>query len=207
MSKPRRSRSAPASGHQVGPGTVVSCAYELFDAEGEKVEESEPGSSLEFLIGFGTVAPAIERALEGLSEGARRDLKLRPDEAYGPRDPGALIEVDRTDLPESLEPGDELLADREDGQGQVLLKVVDLRDDVAVLDTNHPLAGQQIRLVLTVRSVRPATDEEIREATQRLERATAAPEAPLLPAERLLRRVPRDEPAGGEIPSRPPRIA
>lgn len=204
MSKKRPGTQGASVGHQAGPGTVVSLAYALFDAEGEKVEESGPDAPLEALIGFGEVAPALERALEGLSAGARREVTLRAEDAYGPRDRSAIIEVDRTDLPAGVAPGDELSADREDGAGSVVLRVLDLREDVAVLDTNHPLAGQEIRLLIDVLAVRPATEEEMLSAAERLERRSADVQPPLLPAERLLRRWRAAGSGGSDSPSGPP---
>lgn len=203
MSKKRP--AAPANrGHQAGPGTIVSLAYSLFDGEGEKVEESEAGAPLEALIGFGEVAPALERALEGLSAGARREVILRAEDAYGARDPRAIIEVDRSDLPADVAPGDELSAEREDGGGSVVLRVLDVREDIAVLDTNHPLAGQEIRVLVEVLAVRPATEEEMRSAAERLERRSPKIHAPLLPAERLLTRRRAGGTGGSDNPPGPP---
>lgn len=187
MSPKKPGRRRYNQGHQAGPGTVVTLAYALFDAEGEKVEESEPSAPLEVLIGFGETSPALEEGLSGLSAGDRREIVLAPEDAYGERDHEAVIEVDRHDLPRDLSPGDELAADREDGGGVVLLKVLELQDDVAVLDTNHPLSGQNVRLAVEVLAVRPATDEEMEAAVARLT-SPRAEVAPLLPAERLLRR-------------------
>lgn len=211
MKKTRKPlRRDGASGYQVGPGTVVSLAYALFDAEGEKIEESEQGAPVDLLIGYGEVAPELERQLEGLSAGARRELQLDAEEAFGPRDPEALIHVDRADLPSDVALGDELVADRTDGGGVVTLKVVEMDEERVVLDTNPPLAGQRVRLVVRVENVRPATEEELAEAADRLTRSGPPAEPPLLPAERLLRRRRGDGPQVGDappIPGRPRRLA
>ena len=193
----RPQRRAGASGYQAGPETVVGLRYALFDAEGELVEESAEGPPLSVLLGYGEVAPALEQALFGLSGGDEREVVLPPEDAFGPRDPEAIIEVDRSDFPADLAPGDELTADREEG-GTVTLKVLEIHEDVVVLDTNHPLSGQRVKLRLTVESVRPATPEELSEAAERLAHATEPPSEPLLPVERLLRR-------GGNV--RPPHEA
>jgi FKBP-type peptidyl-prolyl cis-trans isomerase SlyD len=199
----RRQTVAPSGGFQIGPGTVVALGYELFDAEDERVEGSEPGAPLVLLFGYGDAAPALERSLQGLGVGATRDLTLDPQDAFGPRDPDAIIEVLRTDLPAEIEPGDELEAERSDGQGIVPLKVLEIRDDVVVLDTNHPLAGQKVRLRVTVEAVRPASPEELASATERLAHPEGDDPGPLLPAERLLRRV-RGEPSPDrDEPTRP----
>jgi FKBP-type peptidyl-prolyl cis-trans isomerase SlyD len=195
--------AGPPAGFQIGPGTVVALGYELFDAEGERVEGSEPGSPLVLLFGYGDTVPALERAIQGLGVGATREVSLEHQDAFGPRDPEAIIEVDRSDLPSDIEPGDELDAERSDGQGLVPLKVLEILEDVVVLDTNHPLAGQKIRLRVTVEAVRPATPEELAAATERLAHPEASDPGPLLPAERLLRRG-RGEPARDRDEPTPP---
>jgi FKBP-type peptidyl-prolyl cis-trans isomerase SlyD len=39
--------------------------------------------------------------------------------------------------------------------------VTDVAEDKVVLDGNHPLAGMALRFALTVKDVRPATEDEI----------------------------------------------
>jgi FKBP-type peptidyl-prolyl cis-trans isomerase SlyD len=190
-------------GFQIGPGTVAVLTYDLFDAEGEHVEASEPSSPLVLLFGFGEAAPALERSLEGATAGETREVLLSPEEAFGERDLSAIIEVAREELPPDVASGDELSADREDGKGSVALKVMEVLEDRVVLDTNHPLAGQKVRLLLRVEAVRPATDEEVRLATERLARATEADPGPLLPAERLLRRGRGEPSSSGNAPPPP----
>jgi len=200
----RRKTSGAAPGCQIGPGTVASVAYELFDAEGEVVERSDPGAPLVLLLGYGEAAPALEQALQGLYAGDSREVTLPPEEAFGVRDPEAVIEVDRGDLPRDLKAGDELEADREDGKGAVPLKVLEILDDVVVLDTNHPLSGQRIKLGLRVEAVRPASPEELARATKRLAEDEEGSARPLLPAERLLRRGGGDRVRDGDEPPPPP---
>ena len=202
----RRSRAphSGSGGYQAGPGTVVTFHYALFDAEGELVEEAPADTAVSVLLGYGEVAPALEHALSGLSAGDVREVRLDPDDAFGPRDPEAIIEVDRSELPDDVEPGDELTADREGG-GTVTLKVLEILEDAVVLDTNHPLAGQRVRLKLSVDSVRPASPEELSQAEGRLSQGGEPVAQPLLPVERLLRRGGSNSPQGDDAPaSRPP---
>jgi len=213
--RPRPRAKVRGEGYQVGPGMVVALSYALFDAEGELVEESDPEAPLELLVGYGDAAVALEQGIQGLRVGDAREITLAPEAAFGPRDPDAIIEVDRAEFPGDIAPGDELTADREDGgesgegpepqPGVVVLKVIEVRDDVVVLDTNHPLAGQRVRLEVEIQAIRPASAEELERAAERLLREVEARDVgPLLPAERLLKRVRGDRPADGDA-SPPPR--
>lgn len=179
----------------------MAVRYSLFDAEGELVEQSSPEAPLVVLLGYGDAAPALEQALGGLSVGDERELTLDAADAFGARDAEAIIEVDRADFPPDLARGDELSADREDGTGVVTLKVLEILDDVVVLDTNHPLSGQRIKLRLFVESVRLASPEELSEAAERLAQSPEALSQPLLPAERLLRRGGTNRPQGDDTPA------
>ncbi len=161
------------SQHQVGPDTVVHFRYELRDEEGELVEVSEPGVELSFLFGYGQLTPAFELAMEGLRPGERNEVLIPHTQAFGPRDPNAIIEVDRNELPEELAVGDEFEADHESGAA-LGLTVLEILDDRVVLDANHPLAGQNIKLSVMVDAVRPATSDEIAFAEEELDAAQTA---------------------------------
>jgi FKBP-type peptidyl-prolyl cis-trans isomerase SlyD len=192
-----------STGFQAGPGTITSLGYALFDAEGELVEQSAKDAPLVLLLGYGEAAPALEEAIQGLRVGDERDVLLEPEEAFGARDVEGIIEVDRSDLPPDLQMGDEFSADKDDGSGTVSLKVLEILDDVVVLDTNHPLAGQRVKLRIFVESVRPATAEELESAAARLAQAEIPAAGALLPAERLLRRGSGNRPQGDDPPPLP----
>jgi len=168
---------------------VLRLAYEVFDGDGERADGSDPAEPLEIVYGFGELLAGVERALEGMSAGQSKSVVLRPRDAYGPRRRDAMLEVDRSEFPPGVEPGDRFEAENDEG-GVLVLKVLDVDDERVVLDTNHPLAGQNVRFELRVLDVRPATSEESAQAEARL-RAEPDPGASrvgvLLPPERLIR--------------------
>jgi len=177
----------------VGPEVVVRLEYRLFDAEGELVEAPGADEPMEFIFGMGQAPVAIERAIDGLRVGQSRLVQLSPAEAFGPRDEAAMISVEASELPAGAGPGDEFEAEREDGE-TVFLRVVELEDGVAYLDSNHPLAGQHVALELTVLELRAASSEELREAELGLAQADPA-NIPDVLASSLLRRA-RSNPSG-----------
>ena len=206
----RADRSFDKGAYQVGPGTVVTLSYELYDAEGDLVEAALPPDGLEYLHGFGQLVPELERGLEGMAPGQARRLRLGPEQAFGLRDPAKVIEEDRTELPEDVAIGDELLADAEEGAEPVSLTVLELSDEGAVLDANHPLSGQQVELDVVVEAVRPATSPEMEAAAALLE-SGGAPLRALIPTERLLKRSARQNAGVPGAPAHPngtpPRVA
>lgn len=169
----------------VGPDTVVHFSYRLFDEEGDLVEQAEPSAPLSFLFGYGQLHPALEASLEGLQAGETRRTKL-PRDAFGLRDPSAIIEVARQELPPETAVGDEFEAESDDA-GAVSLVVLELNDDLAVLDSNHPLAGQAALLEVRVDAVRAALAVEIELAEQDLASGDTEQQR-LIPGSRLLKR-------------------
>lgn len=179
--------SSAEQGHrQVGPEIVVSLEYQLFDAEGALVEAPGSEELIEFIFGLGQASPAIERAVDGLSINQSRRVRLDPGEAFGDRDESAVLVVERTELPEGVVLGDELEAERADGE-PVFLRVVELDDEVAHLDANHPLAGQTVALELRVVGLRVASSAELEAAEEEL-LARGEDRAPDVLASRLLKR-------------------
>jgi len=178
--------SAPSLAYQVGPDTRVELAYTVYDADGEEAHRSPPDAPLVVVFGYGQLLPAVERAIEGLRPGEVRELSLAPNDAFGQRDPKAIIEVDRADFPEDVAAGDRFEVENDKGE-LLVLKVLDVAEDAVVLDTNHPLAGQHVRVELRVGDVRPASSAELTLAQARL----ATPDDPgspgLIAAARLLR--------------------
>jgi FKBP-type peptidyl-prolyl cis-trans isomerase SlyD len=164
----------PDAGFQAGPDTVVSIAYAVYDAEGERVDASE--QPLDVVFGMGQLLPELEQAIEGLSAGDTRSVRLRPEQAYGRRDPTALMEVERSDFPDDVAPGDRYEAETPEGD-TIVLRVLEVTDDAVVIDTNHPLADQTVRFELQVVAVRPASAAELRAAAERLEAENQAAEA------------------------------
>ena len=71
----------------------------------------------------------------------------------------------RKRLPESSQMASWRVAESPEGD-EAVVRVVDVKKDVVVLDGNHPLAGATLRYSVTVEDVRAATDEEIAEAAE-----------------------------------------
>jgi FKBP-type peptidyl-prolyl cis-trans isomerase SlyD len=49
-----------------------------------------------------------------------------------------------------------------------MARVIDIRDQVVVVDLNHPLAGKELNFQGTVVENRPATDDEIQKLIRQL---------------------------------------
>ena len=158
----------------IQPNTHVTIDYELRDDEGELVDASqaEGGEPIRYVHGYGMLVPGLEASLVGLRAGDEREVVVPAEAGYGEYDEDLVLEVDRSELPDpkAVTVGDELVAESPDGE-ELALNVVEVKDDVVVVDANHPLAGVTLHYRVKVLEIRPATDDEIGRAAAELDEA------------------------------------
>ncbi|HEV8113573.1 MAG TPA: peptidylprolyl isomerase [Planctomycetota bacterium] len=163
---------------KIATGCIVEIEYELFDAEGELVENSKEGGPMVYLHGNEEIPEGLEKELEGRQKGDKLHVALPPGEAYGEYNPDGLVSVPREQFPPDAEivPGDWIdvtLADAEGKEPQdaesIEMKVIEISPESIVLDANHPLAGQACTFDLTILSVRKASQEEIEDHKRQME--------------------------------------
>ena len=141
---------------------VVALTWTLKDTLGEVLDElDEP---VEFMVGGDDLLAKIEDALQGHEPGAKVDLHLEPEDAFGEYNEQLVFLEPRGLFPEVLDEGmtfEGLPAGANAGAPKDLLyTVTEIYPEHVVLDGNHPLAGIALRLHLKVERVREATEEE-----------------------------------------------
>ena len=146
---------------QATRGAVVSFNYTLTDDSGNTIDSSEGCAPLTYLHGYDNIIPGLENALEGADVGFASNVVVEPAEAYGEIDQEAIFEVTRDKFPPGmeLEPGMQFAG--ETPSGDVPLRVMEVRDDMVVVDANHPLAGVRLHFDVEVVEVREASEEEL----------------------------------------------
>ncbi len=148
----------------ITPPCVVSLTWRLADAQGLQIDElTDP---VEFFVGGDDLLPKVEEALAGHAIGDEVALHLEPEHAFGDYDPKLVFFEARTIFPEALEVGMQFDgvpegAVTEGLPAEAIYTVTEVYPEHVVLDGNHPLAGMALRLQMTVRDVRDATDAEI----------------------------------------------
>lgn len=110
----------------------------VFDSSRER----EP---LEFTVGAGQMIQGFDEAVEGMEIGESKQVTIPADKAYGPKSEEAMVSVNKSQLPEGLEPqvGMQLEASQPDGRKQLLV-IAEVKGEEVVLDGNHPLAGKDL---------------------------------------------------------------
>lgn len=127
----------------VHSGDTVRVHYTAKLPDGTEFESSAGREPLQFKVGAGQIIPGLDRKVEGMAVGERTTVTVPAAEAYGARDENQVQAVPRSAIPEGAEVGSRLQAKTPEGR-EVALTVVDLDDEQATIDANHPLAGQDL---------------------------------------------------------------
>jgi FKBP-type peptidyl-prolyl cis-trans isomerase 2 len=135
-------------------GSRVTIEFTLTLDDGTVVESTaDRGGPVVYQQGASEIPPALEQALDGLHVGQEKKVTLAPEDAYGPVDPAAFRTVPLEALPEGARRvGAQLVTT--DGEGNHRpVRVHQVDGDEAILDFNHPLAGQTIHFEIRVTGV------------------------------------------------------
>jgi len=144
---------------KITPGVRVELDYQLLDREGEVIETSDDAGRLVYTHGSDEIPPPLESALEGAVEGDTREVALSPADAFGERDLESIFSVPTDMIGDGTVPrsGDwiDMIVEPEEEDDftepyELEALVVSVEDDAIILDTNHPLAGQEVTFQVTV---------------------------------------------------------
>ncbi len=147
---------------RISKDSVVVFTYSLSTLQGDLLEEATAEQPAAYLHGgYDGIFPKVEEALEGQTVGSEVDVILEPDDGFGEYD-AELVRIEEASLfPPDIKAGMQFEGSTEDGQHHLLYTVTDVADGKVVVDGNHPLAGQSLRVQCRVESVRAALPEEL----------------------------------------------
>ena len=126
-------------------GDTVRVHYTGRLQNGEIFDTSTGDEPLEFTLGQGQMITGFEQAVLGMQVGDNKTVTIPVDEAYGPRRDDLLLEVNRDDLPEDLEPEVGMLLQSSQPDGSItVFTITEVTEATIKVDGNHPLAGQEL---------------------------------------------------------------
>ncbi|MDR0572530.1 MAG: FKBP-type peptidyl-prolyl cis-trans isomerase [Tannerella sp.] len=155
---------------KISKNKFVAVAYDLNvgqDDERELMERATEEHPLEFIFGTETMLPAFEENIKGLEKGSTFMFSLAPENAYG-----EYIGENVVDVPKNIFEVNGKFDDECVKEGVILPMmnsngermhgaVLEVKDNVVVMDFNHPLAGETLHFSGEVVDVHDPTEEEI----------------------------------------------
>jgi len=137
----------------IADGRSVAIEYTLKLEDGTVADTNVDGEPLVYTHGSGQLLPALEKELEGMAAADTRSVQIPVADGYGEVDPGLFREVPQEQVPEEArQVGQVLYAESPNGQ-PFQVKVHEIREEVIVLDLNHPLAGEALTFDIRIVSV------------------------------------------------------
>ncbi|MDD4516744.1 FKBP-type peptidyl-prolyl cis-trans isomerase [Massilibacteroides sp.] len=155
---------------KISTNKSVAVTYDLNVGEGEErelMEKATVEAPLKFIYGAGLMLPAFEKALMGLVEGDTFSFSLSPEEAYGEYNEEHVLDLPKDIFlvegkfdAETIKEGNTVPMMDSNGN-RMNGSVLEVKDDIIIMDFNHPLAGETLHFSGTVINVHEATAEEI----------------------------------------------
>ena len=121
-------------------GSQVSFNYTL-TSNGEEIESNKGQEPLTYTQGGGQILPALEAELAGLAVGDTKEVSLEAADAYGEVNQEAIEDIPLDRIPEEARFEGAMLQ----AEGvPTPIRVTEVREQVVVVDFNHPMAGKDL---------------------------------------------------------------
>jgi len=141
---------------QAKKGDKVKVHYHGKLTNGNTFDSSEGREPLEFEIGGGMVIAGFDDGVTGMIIGEKKTVNIPADQAYGPKQEEMIMEFpkDRFPVDMVLEVGQQLNMNNGSGQNFPVV-IVEIKEEVVILDANHPLAGEELVFDLEMVQIEP----------------------------------------------------
>jgi FKBP-type peptidyl-prolyl cis-trans isomerase SlyD len=138
-------------------GAVVTLEYSLADDKGNAIELGSGKQVVQYTHGHNQIIKGLEKELAGMKVGAKKQIRVTPEEGYGAVNPKAVQEIPKEKVPpEGLKIGAVLTAKNSNGQ-IVPIMVREIKEKTVILDLNHPLAGKTLIFSVTIVEIQTAS--------------------------------------------------
>lgn len=130
-------------------GQKVKIHYTGTLDDGNPFDSSVGRDPLEFEMGAGAVIPGFETGVKDMAVGEKKSIHIPVVEAYGEKREEMVMEFERAELPEGLEPEIGMGLQMQGPQGQPIpVQITAVAEATITIDANHPLAGQNLNFEL-----------------------------------------------------------
>ena len=131
------------------PGSKVKVHYTGTLNDGKVFDYSDGKEPLEFTIGSNQVIPGFENGVKDMKLNEEKTIKIQAKDTYGERDERMVVSVPRDKFPPEVEAGGTLILKGPNGE-RLPAMVKEVKNDVVLIDMNHPLAGKELNFKVKV---------------------------------------------------------
>ncbi|APQ19066.1 FKBP-type peptidyl-prolyl cis-trans isomerase [Maribacter hydrothermalis] len=134
---------------KVKEDSLVRVHYTGKLSDGQVFDSSVNREPLEVKLGQGGLIPGFEKGLIDMEPNEKKTIVIAKEEAYGEKQKELFQTVQKSDLPQDMEPqvNMALMATNADGSERQL-RVAEVNENDIVVDANHPLAGEDLTFEL-----------------------------------------------------------
>lgn len=140
-------------------GTVISVSYIGTLDNGDVFKTITPEEATKATLGNSELPPTLEEAVRKMSPGDTMSVRVPPEEGYGPRQKMLLQEIENKEFIERINPKPGMIItlnaqkDADSEPAPVPATVIEVKEDIVVIDYNHPLAGHHLTYAITLESI------------------------------------------------------
>jgi FKBP-type peptidyl-prolyl cis-trans isomerase SlpA len=129
----------------VKANNIVKVHYTGKLTSGQIFDTTEGKDPIEFTLGEGSLISGFENGLIDMKLNEKKSFTIAKKDAYGDVLTELIQEVNKTELPQDMNPkvGMGLVSKSPDGQ-EMNLMVVEVKEESIIIDGNHPLAGKDL---------------------------------------------------------------
>ena len=135
--------SGCSSSIQAETGDTVKVHYTGTLNNGTVFDTSVGREPLEFTIGQGRLLSDFEQTVIGMKVGESKTVNIPAAQAYGLHRDDLVFIMERSQLPDNIEAGQQLQMTQADGR-VIVVTVKNVSETTATLDANHSLAGEDL---------------------------------------------------------------
>lgn len=144
----------------INENSTITITYVGKLDNGDVFKSAGEDNPLTVRLGNQELPPTLESALIGLRKGDEKKVRLTPEEGYGARQKLLVQELKKASFGDTIEPKPGMIlslnVEKEGVPHQVPATVMEVKNDVVLVDYNHPLAGHHLTYHVTILMVENA---------------------------------------------------
>ena len=133
----------------------VTLHFELSLEDGSIVDSNFSQTPASFVFGDGSLLPAFEEALLGMSVDQESSLVMPPEKAFGVHNESNIQRMPRSQFAMDLEEG-MVVSFADMSKNELPGVIAEIGDKEVVVDFNHPLAGRSLTFKVRIVAIEDA---------------------------------------------------